>query len=241
MKLLYYLPAFGEGNIEIKRDILLHNLQILYDTIKEPFDLIINMYSPSELTKLYLHGLHYIDNLYIYEKKGVLTELFLTNPDNKRIPSYDFILFVLDDVKFVNFDLAKMIEIKECYNIEFLSPKILKSTHTFMNAYTGLTINNFLEVYLLLLTPTDFTLFCSQYSVENKWMWGPDYMFGYNKIRVGVLHDCVADHVLPSKSEGDKADILMSQYFKEHTPFKSIWQVRREIQPIVEHITLVRS
>ena len=39
MKLLYYLPALGENNLNIKYDILLHNLNCIYDSINKSFDI----------------------------------------------------------------------------------------------------------------------------------------------------------------------------------------------------------
>ena len=66
-------------------------------------------------------------------------------------------------------DIMKMIEIKEKYKFEILSPKIINSTHSFMNKQTqGVSVNNFLEVYLLLLTPKDFSRFLSKHTVDRK-------------------------------------------------------------------------
>ena len=98
MKLLYYLPSIGEGNLDIKRDILLHNLNSIHNTIKESFDVSLNCYTPCEEIITKIKALEFITNIYIYEKKGVLTELFLTNPNNDKNQLYDYILFVLDDV-----------------------------------------------------------------------------------------------------------------------------------------------
>ena len=134
MKLLYYLPAFGNNNLEIKYNILIHNLYYIYNKINKPFDICINFYTISDDIKVKLKSLSFINELYIYEKEGgILTELFLTNPYNIYISNYDYVLFVLDDVKIMDLDLKNMIEIKEKYNIEILSPKILKSTNVEIN------------------------------------------------------------------------------------------------------------
>ena len=108
-----------------------------------------------------------------------MTELFLTNPYNNHIQNYDYIIFILDDVRILNIDLLDMIKIKKKHGIKLLSPKVIKSTHSFMNEYENLTINNFLEIYFLLLNPKNFYKFISLYNVENKWMWGVDYMYSY--------------------------------------------------------------
>lgn len=239
MKLLYYLPAIGEGNMEIKRKILFHNLKYIYDNINEPFDVCINFYTICEITKMKLSSLHFINNLYIYEEKGkVLTELFLVNPNNKYVSSYDYILFIMDDVVLLDVDIKKMIEIKEKYKIEMLSTKILKSTHQFMNCYSGLTINNFLEVYLLLLTPTDFYTFCSIHTIENKWMWGVDLLFGYYKIRAGVINTYVAQHAIPSKSDKREAEECMCNYLIKHTKYRNTSDICKDFSDIIENIAI---
>jgi len=237
MKFLYYLPAIGENNLEEKYNILIHNLEYIYNNINETFDLCINFYTISDYIKLKLKTLPFINNLYIYEKKGVLTELFLTNPNNIYISNYDYILFILDDVKIMNIDIKQMIEIKEKYHIEFISSKILKSSRSFMNNnYNDLTINNFLEVYLLLFTPIDFNKFCSIHTIKNKWMWGVDFLFGYYNIRVGILHKYIAKHVLQSNSNIHEARVLMDDYLKTYTKYKCMNEIFDDFSAIKETI-----
>ena len=235
MKLLYYLPAFGKGNIDKKINILMHNLQYLYDNTNESFDICINFYTICEDLKSEIRALPFINNLYVYEKEGVLTELFLTSPNNEYISSYDYMLFVLDDVQLMDFDMKKMIEVKEKYNIEILSSKIINSTHTFMHENSGLTINNFLEVYLLLMKPNDFTRFCSMHTIQNKWMWGADFLFGHYNIKAGVFNNCVANHVLPSESNRGEASRKMSEYFSNHVKkYRSLNDIRKDYPEIIE-------
>jgi len=237
MKLLYYIPAFGKGKIDTKCNILMHNLEHIYNTINESFDICINFYTICEDVKSKIKSLPFINNFYVYEKEGVLTELFLTSPNNKYIDSYDYMLFILDDVQVMEFDIKKMIEIKEKYNIEILSPKILNSTHGFMHLNTGLTINNFLEVYLLLLKPNDFTRFCSMHTIQNKWMWGADFLFGHYNIKVGILNNYIANHALPSESNRGEASRKMYEYFSTHVKkYRSLDDIRKDFQEIVEHI-----
>ena len=152
MKILYYLPAFGNPAIDIKYEILNHNISYIYNQIKTPLDMCINFYTPSPQLITNIQNNNCINKLFVHEKKGVLTELFLTNPHHSHINKYDYILFIFDDIKIVNIDIMKMIEIKEKHNFEILSPKIIKSSHLFMRDLSeGVSVNNFLEVYLLLI------------------------------------------------------------------------------------------
>jgi hypothetical protein len=239
MKLLYYLAAFGNNNLDIKYNILIHNLNYIYNRTNEPFDICINFYTITEDIKVKLRSLSFINELYIYEKEGaVLTELFLTNPHNIHISNYDYVLFILDDVKIINLDLKNMIEIKEKYKIEILSSKILKSTHEFMTHGKHLTITNAIEVYLLLLTPADLIKFFSLHTIKNKWMWGVDLLFGYYKIKAGILHTCEAEHVLPSNSNRYEASQLMDNYFKTYTKYSTIEQIYSDFPKVIETIEI---
>ena len=233
MKILYYIPAFGNPNADIKYKILNHNISYIYDQIKKPFDICINFYTHSPDVIINIQKNPFINKLLVYEKKGVLTELFLTNPHNSLIKEYDYILFILDDVRIVNMDIMKMIEIKENNNFEILSPKIIKSTWSFMNNLSqGVSVNNFLEVYLLLLTPKDFSRFLSKYTIANKWMWGVDFLFGHYNINVGVAYSFHAEHMLPSKSNSKEAADLMIQYLKQNTPYNCLHDITNNYKPI---------
>jgi hypothetical protein len=236
MKFLYYLAAFGNDDIPIKYDILLHNLKYIHNNIKEKFSIVINFYTISAQIKASIKKLDFIENTYFYEKTGILTELFLTNPYNNVIHNYDYILFTLDDVKIINIDILNMIEIKNKYNIQILSPKILNSTHPFMNVCNNLTIHNFLEVYMLLLSPIDFETFCSIHTIENKWMWGVDLLFGYYNIKAGVINPYVVNHVFPSKTYRSDAADMCNQYMRKYTKYTNYEDITNDYYAISQKI-----
>ena len=240
MKLLYYLPAIGNGDLDTKHDILMDNLKYIYSNIGEKFSISINFYTVSEKIKESVRGLDFIENFYIYEKEGVLTELFLTSPANNVVSSYDYVLFVLDDVKIVNLDIPDMIKIKNEHGIDILSPKITNSTHQFMWAFSdnSLTFNNFAEVYLLLMSPADFEKFCSIHTIENKWMWAADFLFGYFKITAAVIHKYRANHELPSKSNNWEASHLAREYLHAKTKFTDFGGICSEYHAIFKVIDL---
>jgi hypothetical protein len=236
MKLLYYVPAIGNNNLDKKHTYLLNNLRYVYKNLGQPFSVAINFYTVSEDIKASVKALDFVEETYFYERPGVLTELFLTNPYKEQFATYDYILFVLDDVSLINVDIPDMIRIKEKHGIELLSPSILKSTHQFMNPAKDITIHNCLEVYVLLMRPVDYERFCSIHTIENKWMWGVDFLFGYYKIKAGVVHKYVARHELPSRSNGYDASYLMTQYLLQRTDFKCLDEVYTKYPAISEVI-----
>ena len=243
MKLLYYLACIGNPQFETKLNILNQNVQVIYNDIKTKFDVIINLYetdSNYENSLLKMLSSHpYIDSVHIYTKKGVLTELFLTNTYNATINHYDYILFILDDVQLENIGIMAIAKIKQKYNLDIISPKIRKSTWSYMNTYNDcLTINNFLEVYCLLMSPDDMVKFLSLYTVENKWMWGVDHLFGYYNVNAGVIHTYSAIHMLPSKSSKGVASRLMNEYIRNKTRFRSFGDIHKSYKAIKEKIIL---
>ena len=239
MKLLYYLAAIGNPGLNTKIDILLSNLTYIHKKLSINFDIIINCYEEEDKTVYNsLKKLNFIDNIYIYIKNGFLKELFLTNAYNNHVNNYDYIIFILDDVRIINIDLLDMIKIKNKYKIKLLSPKVIKSTHSFMNENENLTINNFLEVYFLLLNPKNFHKFLSLYTIENKWMWGVDFLFGHNGIKAGVINKYSVLHELPKKADTDTARNCLAIYLKNNTPFNSLKEIKDIYNPVKKNIIL---
>ena len=237
MKLLYYIPAIGSPNLDKKLKILQDNLNYIYKQINKNFSIIINCYNEKDTILNSINNINFLDNIYFYYKPGILTELWLTNPDNEVIKNFDYILFILDDVLIGNIDLLHLITIKKLYNITIFSPKIIQSTHRYMNQYSSLTLNNALEVYCLLLTPNDFNIYASINSIENKWMWGVDLLFGYFNINAGVYNKYYVTHVLKSQSNYNEAYTLCINYIKKYN-FNSITEINANFPPVKKIINL---
>ena len=86
MKFLYYLAAFGSPNFDSKLFFLKNNLEYIYNNIGEKFDIIVNSYDieKEEFIYNFLNNLDFINNKYIYSKKGHLSELWLNNIYNSK-------------------------------------------------------------------------------------------------------------------------------------------------------------
>lgn len=225
MRFVYYLAAIGHRGLEVKLNILAKNLNYIYSLLNTNFDIVVNSYNSEDVVYNFVQQFTFLNKKMFHNKPGVLTELFLTNPHNASLSNYDYILFMLDDVEIQELNLQEMINIKEKYNIEILSPKVINSTHAFMNSYANhiLTINNALEVYCLLLKYKDFQRFLSIHTVENKWMWGADFLFGYFNIKAGVYNRSSVKHMLlPSKKNTNNAEKLMRTYLREVNFYGSI-------------------
>jgi hypothetical protein len=239
MKILYYLAAFGSPDFELKLSFLKNNLEYIYNNIGENFDIIVNNYDvdKEQIIFDFLNQFRFIDNKYIFSKKGHLSELWLNNVYNSKITNYDYVFFILDDVSELNININDMIRIKEKYCFEFLSPKIHNSTYDWMKNNKDITINNFLEIFCFLLTPIDFYKFMSLNSIENKYTWGVDHIFGHLNIKVGIYNKYSMKHMISSTNTDitqQKFD-LCYKYLQKYG-FHDLNDIRCKYKPIIEYI-----
>lgn len=237
MKFLYYLAAIGNPHIYDKLLILKYNLEYLFTHLNCHFDIIINCYNCGIIVESFMRQFHFLDSILFYHKPGVLTELWLTNPHNKTIDEHDYTLFILDDVQIEKLNIHKMIDIKKKYNIQLLSPKVINSTHNYMNIHNNpITLTNALEIYCLLLSPEDFTNYANVNTVQNKWMWGVDYLFGHFKIKSGLYNKCIVNHKFKNaKTNCEVAQNLMNIYIKK-CGFSNFDEIFRKYPIVVKQI-----
>jgi hypothetical protein len=244
MKFLYYVACIGNPQLDIKLRILKDNLEYVYHDLKHSFDVMINCYETDEaITQTIsqtVSSLAYIDRCYMYKKKGILSEVFLTNPDNIHLKQYDYILFILDDVKITHLNILEMIDLKTKYNMTLCSPKIVNATHHYMTCFKEniATMNNFIEIYVLLLTPSDMDVYFNLNTIDNKWLWGVDLVLGYFNIRSGMIYKFSAEHMLPSQSNRLEAYHLMNAYLSHKTCFKTAHELHYHYKPIISFIKL---
>jgi hypothetical protein len=219
-KLLYYLAAFGSPNVDSKCNILCHNINYIHASINSNFDLFVNVYDDNFSFETFInkHKFPFLNNIIIYRKKGILSELWVDNPYHNRLSNYDNILFILDDIKIIKLNMGTLINIKTQHNIEFLSPAVRKATWSYMKPTktNSLVLTHRLEIFCLLLKYTDFMKFMNLTSIDNPNMWGVDYMMSHYKIKCAIYNDCVVEHMFKSASDHQCAINQMNIYFKQH-------------------------
>tara|TARA_B100000963_G_scaffold361601_1_gene398038 strand:- start:1710 stop:2426 length:717 start_codon:yes stop_codon:yes gene_type:complete len=237
MKFIYYLTCIGKPSLNKKLFILYKNLLYIKNNIQQNFSIVVNCYSDHQIINKFLSKFDFLDNIFIHYKEGILTEVWLTNPYNNKLNDYDYILYILDDVAITNININKLINIKNKYKLQLLSPKVKGSTFNYMNSYKELTINNAIEVYCLLLTPDDFKLFSSKHTIDNKWMWGVDLLFGYWGMNVGVYHKNEVIHCLDSKSDKKIAIKLGHEYIRKYG-FNSFDDIEKFYKYVIKEIVV---
>lgn len=232
--ILYYLAAIGAPKLDVKLDILKHNLFCLYYNIQQKFDIMINLYDDesSKLEEL-LYSFPFLKSIIIHKKKGRLVELWKTNPYHCIIDQYDYILYFLDDVMISKWDMYEMINIKNKYNIEFLSPRVNGGTWDYMRNQPNniLAFANKVELFCLLLNSNDFHKFMGIHDIENKHTWGVDILLGHFNIRASIYYKFMVTHMLPSTTHGGIAGEEMQNYLTKHG-FVDVFDVHKQYEPI---------
>ena len=245
MKLLYYLAAIGGPRLEDKLKILTRNLIYINHTLKQNFSIVINCYSEAHIISKFIKKFSFLDAIYFhYKPKAVLTELWFTNPYTKHFNIYDEIIFILDDVSIHKVNIQKLVSIRKKYNIDLISPAIIGASHNYMNSLppNKLAFTNSLEIYCMVVTPNGFKKYLSVNSLQNKWIWGVDFLFGYFNIKTAVYYAMNAYHLIPSTSYGghgkdNEAIKLMNIFLSKHG-FSSLAKVKAKYPPIIKTITV---
>ena len=238
VRFAYYLAAIGSPNLDKKRTILLNNLKILHEQLKQKIDLFICDYS-CEFVLDYTCK-QYIDNCYIFHRKGILSQLWLQNHHNYKLVKYDYILFVLDDINISQLSIKQLIQNKIKYNVQFISPMVTNATHPYMfnkptnNALFAYT--NQLEYYCYLLTPIDFFTYISLQEFDNPYLWGIDSLYTYFNITTGLDYTNIVDHCIKERcyqNKRAKKDMLNYIGKKGFTSYEQIIQLYPPIISII--------
>lgn len=219
VKMIYYLAAFGSPNVESKYNILSHNLNYIHDSINAHFDLFVNLYDDTNFETFINKNLFpFLNNIIIQRKKGILSELWIDNPYHILMSNYEYILFILDDVKIHKLNMSSLINVKKQNNIEFLSPAVRKATWSYMKPQkkNSLVLTHRLEIFCFLLEYIDFMKFMNLNSIDNPNMWGVDYMMSHYKIICAIHNDSLVEHMFKSESDHLSAINQMDKYFKRH-------------------------
>jgi hypothetical protein len=238
MKLLYYLAAIGPDQYEKKIELFFKNIDHIFRHMKDEMstiDVMINMYEDNPGFIDSIHTCKRIDNVYIHKRKGVLAELWKTNPHHTVVKNYDMVFFILDDIELEDLHINKMLEVKEKHKLDIISPRVRKATHKWlMDSFKKdeyLLLVNMVEIYTMLITPDVFYRFMEVQDVENKWIWGVDMMLGHFGFKCGIYNDACVLHYFPNKTNNREASNSMMRYVKKHG-YDNTKQIKRKYPEI---------
>ena len=241
MKFLYFLAAIGGPDLEKKLKILARNLIYIHHTLKQNFSIAINCYNSFDEVSEFVKRFSFLDKVYFHSRpNSVLTELWFTNPYMSECDDYDEILFILDDVSISRINIPFLLDIRDKYDIDIISPAIIGATyrHMMSGKSNTLAFTNHLEVYCMLMKPNSFRKYLSINTVRNKWIWGVDMLFSHFGINTAVYYGMSAFHAIPdAHGRKDEASMLMNQYLSERG-FKGFRHVRKLYPAVRKTITI---
>jgi hypothetical protein len=202
----FFLTGFGEPNVEVKKDILLKNLEVIKGwKDKYDIDLYIYLYTPSYLDKLNeLELSKYVSNVYITAKPGIVGE-FIYREVSKHYHDYDYIFMFLDDIelpKDLSLEMMMIVYNKEQLDILGLPLTIdSPANHSFMyqnidmirEGYTYRE-TNFIEYFVYFISSIKFPKYLAFYNKETRWCWGIDLALHNNGIKLGMLDSYPLKH-----------------------------------------------
>ena len=217
MKVAVIIMGFGDPYWDKKVDILKNNIKILEKW--EP-DYYVSQYTLDKDID--------IPNLNVIKNKGILGQLLYDNWHPDKFINYDHIIILLDDIELQdNFDLDYIVNIKNKYNFDILSPSLTndsKFSHSFMlheNKNYIIKETNFCELFCYVMNFETYKKFYGFIDRENPWIWGMDTILrtvmGFN---IGILNNVNIKHYF--KGSGSmKARTDMHEYLKKYNvPFK---------------------
>lgn len=241
MKLLYYLAAIGPHSYEKKIELFFKNIECIFRDMGDEIstiDVMINMYESNQVFIDSLYACERIDKIYIHHKKGVLVELWKTNPYHNVIENYDIVLFIFDDIEIEELNLKSMLEVKEKHKLDIISPRVRGASHRWlMDSFQKdeyLLLVNMVEIYMMLITPDVFYRFMEVHDVENKWTWGVDILLGHFGFQCGIYKDACVLHYFPNNRINNReARKSMIRYIDKHG-FDNIQQIK-EKYPFIKY------
>ncbi len=200
LRVLYYLAAYGAPHSDEKLTILLNNLRQLVRQrpVVHRLDVVLNAYgrnfggrslrTVAELVRKVLPAqsrvlTHRLD-------KGVLVELWKTNPHHTHLVNrYDRVLFILDDVQILRFDVQQVERVFLGLSLDIFTPLVYNATIRESNRHMyeiepgvpepQVKLLNMAEMFCYYLRPATFLeLVQDRYSLTCPCMWGADLSSG---------------------------------------------------------------
>lgn len=221
LRVLYYLAAFGAPSIEIKTKVLLNNLAKLAAQAGaiSRLDVALNTYGPSTgaLVPALVNQIRGVlppssAVLLHHEDKAMLAELWKSNPHHHRLEErYDRIVFILDDVLLVLFDVAEVDCLFTGLSLDIFTPLVHNATrgprHCYMYELAPgvpqpqVKLLNSAEMFCYFLRPATFLeMVRNRYDAECPCIWGADLLLGHWGYRTALSSGARAIHLIKNSS-----------------------------------------
>jgi inorganic pyrophosphatase len=207
-----FLIGFGMPNLDIKKNILIKNLEIIKKW-KDDYiiDLYIYIYNPQFANCLNdINFTKYVRNINIIVKPGIVGEFIYQNV-SLLYNKYEYVILFLDDIELPdNFDLEKMLMVYNLEKLDILGLPLTRDSphnHTFMlqnidmlnKGYT-FRQTNFVELFFYFISANRFPKYLRFFTKQSQWCWGLDVAIGCYGLRLGILECYPIKHYFKAAS-----------------------------------------
>lgn len=195
MKLLVIVPGFGPQNVQIKKNILKKNIDIIKKT-----------YSGDIFLEVFNYGTESCDidcdEIFGEGIVGQFLYKFIT-PD--YIKSYNNIMILLDDIELSdNFNIDTIIKNLDFYQLDIISPILDKTSEyshehminkqDFNENFNKIRITPFLELFCYIMNKNGYEKWYNLLDEKSCWLWGIDLSLYHKNIKCGLMEGVTMHH-----------------------------------------------
>ena len=244
MRILVFISGFGSPHITEKLEILEHNLKIIHQT--KPNEAIIDVWIAQydDSFQIPNHYSGYVNGkMTVFYEKGFVGDFFQTIATPERVKDYSYIFCCLDDVLLYNVNLSTMIQIKEMWNLNILSPSLDpfgKFLYTYMLQCEIpnllLKITSKCEYFCYLMDYDSYCRYHTFFHKDNPYMWGMDCIITkHMKLRVGLVNTMAMRHyyIHESYSDLEKPRQALKDYLERYNESLEIVLERNVIRQLI--------
>jgi hypothetical protein len=213
-RLFVCVPGFGPPRTEIKWGVLRHNLRVLRNAnIWGDIDIVVCSYDPSVTLPKDLEGSVELACI----PSGIVAEFIIKYAPPQRVMLYDNVMILLDDVALDETspegDWKTILNTMDSHDIHLASPALRSPTMTFwkhmvQDDQKQVRVTNVLECFCYLFkTPACYTRYYALLDMDNKMIWGVDWILSQEgKLTCAVFDNLSMDHLFFSPSKDDATD-----------------------------------
>lgn len=198
--LFVIIPGFGRPNADIKNQILSLNLSKICSYKWDKLKIRICAYDDTSLTL----STDYDEHVEIMRTPGVPGDFLKAFATADDVAAYDYVLILYDDILLLpNLDIGKMIELKEFFRLDVMSPSLsLDSEHVYKYMLTNpnggydLKITPCCELFCYLINREAYKKYYEHIDCQNNpWLWGLDLIVGCKiGLRIGIMNTMNMKH-----------------------------------------------
>ena len=192
MSLLVVIPGFGDPQLELKRDVLHHNLTLLRNTFEGSIHVMLFTYNDHAVNIEF-------PNVRITEhiEKGYLGEKLYkyVTPDLVK----EYIVLLLDDVRLSEtVHVQQLLDLRRKYSIDILSPTLTTKSYKFMMQKQTHTLRktNGIELFCYVMDSASYAKYYSMLDKTSAWLWGIDFSVGKQGLTTGLVDTMSMEHLI---------------------------------------------